>query len=75
VKNIEMRNIEVRAMQADQRPAFVLDDVQGADFFNVRSDQAQGVPAFSLKNVEDFNVHLSRPTPDTHVDKTAQQTV
>jgi polygalacturonase len=75
VKNIEMRNIEIRAAQPDQRSAFVLDSVQGADFFNVRADLADGVPAFVLKNVEDFNVHLSRPTPDTHVDKTEQQTV
>jgi hypothetical protein len=70
-----MRNIEIRAMQADQRPAFVLDEVQGADFFNVRADLADGVKAFSLKNVSDFNVNLSRPTPDTHLDKAEQQTV
>ncbi len=75
VKNIEMRNIEIRAAQADQRPVFVLDGVQGADFSNVRADLAPGVPAFVLKDVEDFNVRTSRPTPDTHVDKTAQQTV
>ncbi|HTZ76163.1 MAG TPA: glycoside hydrolase family 28 protein [Candidatus Aquilonibacter sp.] len=74
-KNIELRNIEIRAMEADERSAFVLDDVQGADFFNVRADLASGVPAFVLKDVEDFNVHLSRPTPDTHIDKTAQQSV
>jgi polygalacturonase len=75
VKNVEMRNIEIRAAQTDQRPAFVLDDVQGANFVNVRADQASGVPAFSLKNVEDFSVHSSQPTPDTHLEKTAQQSV
>jgi polygalacturonase len=75
VKNIQMRNIEIRAAQADQRSAFVLNDVQGSDFFNVRADLADGVPAFVLNNVGDFNVHLSRPTPDTHIDKTVQQRV
>jgi polygalacturonase len=75
VKNVEMRNIEIRAAQTDQRPAFVLDDVQGANFVNVRADQASGVPVFSLKNVEDFSVHSSQPTPDTHLEKTAQQSV
>jgi hypothetical protein len=41
----------------------------------VRADLADGVKAFSLKNVSDFNVNLSRPTPDTHLDKAEQQTV
>jgi polygalacturonase len=75
VKNIQMRNIEIRAMQTDQRSAFVLDDVQGAGFFNIRADQAQGVPAFVLNNVEDFDIHTSRPIPDTYIDKTGQQTL
>jgi polygalacturonase len=74
-KNIEMRNIEIRAAQPDLRPAFVLEDVQGSNFINVRADMSQGVPTFSLKNIEDFNVNLSRPTPDTHIDKSAQQII
>ena len=73
VKNIEMRNIEIRAMQPDQRPAFVLDDVKGANFSNVRFDLADGVSGFSLKNVDDFTVHASYPTQDTHVDHAASQ--
>jgi polygalacturonase len=75
VKNIQMRNIEIRAAQPDQRPAFVLNDVQDSDFFNVRADLAAGVPAFVLNNVEDFNVQLSRPIGDTHIDKATQQTL
>ena len=74
-KNVEMRNIEIRAEQADQRPAFILDSVAGADFSNIRVDEPQGVSAFSLKNVSDFSVRSSRPTPDMHVDKADQQTV
>jgi hypothetical protein len=70
-----MRNIEVRTAQPDQRPAFVLDSVTGADFSNIRVDEPQGVSQFSLKNVSDFSVRGSRPTPDTHIDKADQQTV
>jgi hypothetical protein len=75
VKNIEMRNIEIRAAQPDQRPAFVLDSVTGADFSNIRADLAPGVSAFALKDVEDFSVHASHSAPDTHIDKAAQQSV
>ncbi len=75
VKNIEMRNIEIRAMETDQRSAFVLDDVQGSNFTNVRADLAEGVPAFQLKDVQDFNVNLSRPIADTHIDQAGQKTL
>jgi polygalacturonase len=75
VKNIEMRNIEIRALKDDSRPAFVLNDVKGADFINVRAERAANVPAFALKDVEDFDVRSSRPTPDTHIDHAAQQTL
>jgi polygalacturonase len=73
IRNIEMRNVEIRAMQPDQRPAFVLNDVKGASFSNVRADLAAGVPGFVLKDVEDFTVRTSRPTADTHIDKAADQ--
>jgi hypothetical protein len=75
VKNIEMRNIEIRALKDDLRPTFVLNDVKGANFINVRGAQAANVPAFVLKDVDDFDVRSSRPTPDTHIDHAAQQTL
>ncbi len=72
VRGLEMGNIEVRAMKEDSRPAFVLQEVEGADFLHVKAQHAPDVPTFALKNVQDFSVHLSRPVPDTHL-KTAQQ--
>jgi polygalacturonase len=72
-KNIEMRNIEIRTMQDDFRPAFILNDVKGANFSNVRAAKAANVPVFALKDVDDFDVRASRSVPDTHIDHTARQ--
>jgi len=68
VRGIEMSNIEVRYEKEDQRPAFVLDDVKGADFIHIKADRAEGVPALAMKNIADFSVYLSRPVPDTHLE-------
>jgi hypothetical protein len=49
-------------------PAFVLDDVAGADFVHVKAQLATGTPTFVLKNVKDFSINLSRPIPDLFFD-------
>jgi polygalacturonase len=73
VKGIELHDVEVKYVKEDLRPGFVLDDVHGAEFIHVKSDQAAGIPGFSLKNVSDFNIYLSRPIPDTHLEKAEEQ--
>jgi hypothetical protein len=40
VQGIELNNVEVSYASADMRPAFVLKDVSGADFFHVKSQVA-----------------------------------
>jgi len=65
VRNIDMSHIEITAMQPDHRPSFVLEDVQDADFFRIHAPQATGASMFSLRNVEQFNVFLSRGVPNT----------
>jgi polygalacturonase len=73
VKGIELRDVEVKYVKEDLRPGFVLDDVHGADFIHVKSEQATGVPTFSLKDVSDFSIYLSPPIPDTHLEKVEQE--
>jgi hypothetical protein len=48
-KGIELNNVEVRFMQEDRRPAFVLDDVSGADFFHVKAQKAADIPYYRPK--------------------------
>jgi polygalacturonase len=66
VKGIDMRDIEVKSLQEDHRPAFVLDDVDGADFMHVKIPRNAG-NSFLLKNVRDFSVSQSRPLADTYL--------
>jgi polygalacturonase len=70
VKGIQFDNIEIRAEKGDLRPAFVLDDVEDADFFRIKVPHADGVPTFALHKVADFAVHMCGGVPDTQL-KTA----
>jgi len=66
INGLQVSDVEVRTMKQDARPAFVLDDVDHADFIHVRKQAGTG--AFALNNVKDFNVYLSRPVPETHLE-------
>lgn len=72
VSGITMSNVELKFAQQDQRPAFSLVDVQGADFLHVK---AQGTPVFALNDVKDFRVNLSPPVPDTHIDSVGEKSL
>jgi len=64
-----MNDIKILVQQPDARPAFVLDDTHGADFFRIKSPKNGNVPTFGLRNVEDFKVSQCNTVPDTHLDK------
>src|SRR5262249_23884414 len=61
VKGIDLRDVEIQYLKEDFRPAFVLDDVQGAHLVHVKGARGSGSPHFVLKNVENFIVYQSRP--------------
>jgi len=75
VKGIQFDNIEIRAAKEDLRPAFVLEDVDGADFFRIKAPQAAGVPEFALHKVSDFAVHMCDGVPDTQLKAVDTQTL
>lgn len=68
-KNIQVSNIEIAATKEDLRPAFVLQNVAGADFFRIRTQHAPQSPVFSLKSVSDFSLAQSKPLADASWDK------
>ncbi len=72
VKGIELNNVEVSFINEDFRPAFILDDVKGANFINVKAQHAPDVPIFVLKKVNDLNLHQCEGLPDTQL-KSVQQ--
>ncbi len=67
-RNLEMSNVEVAVQQPDQRPAFWLMDVDGADFFRVRTPR--GLPPFALNDVRNFRTLGSLMATDTILEKT-----
>ena len=69
IKGIEMTDVKLLTQQPDARPAFVLDDVHGADFFRIKTPKNGNAPTFALKGVEDFRVAQSNIVPDIHLDK------
>lgn len=65
-KNIFVRDVEVRYLAEDKRPAVVLDDVQGATFDSVRLQNSDGAPRFVLRQVTDFSTRAVTGLADTH---------
>ena len=72
-KGVELNSVDVSYINEDQRPPFVLSDVQDATFINVRGQHAPNVPVFSLKNVVDFSTHACRDVPDTRLERVGQK--
>jgi hypothetical protein len=68
VKGLQMNDVEVSYLKEEARPAFLLNDVKGADFFRVRAQRATGVPTFVLNNVTDFSAQQCGPVPDTRLE-------
>jgi polygalacturonase len=75
VKGIEFDNIDIRTAKEDLRPAFLLDDVQDADFFHVKVPRVDDAPVFSLRNVTDFRVRQSGGIKDTELAKADRRTL
>jgi len=67
VKDLKMSDIEVSYIAADLRPAFHLDNIDGADFQHIRAQKADGIPIFQLKQVKNFNLFNSSQLPNTKV--------
>jgi polygalacturonase len=64
VKDINLNNIEVSYLKEDLRPAFILDNVTGADFQHVRAQKAEGASTIILNQVKDFNLFNSNQLPN-----------
>ena len=75
VKGIQFDNIEIRTAKEDLRPAFVLEDVQDADFFRIQTPQVAGVPEFAMHNVSNFSAHMCSGVPDTQLKNVGNKTL
>ena len=73
VKGIELNNVDVRYLTEDMRPAFLLDDVKGVDFYHVKAQKAANIPTLVLRNVVDFSTHQCSGVPDMRLDRVEQK--
>ena len=62
VKNVELSDIEIAAMNEDARPAFVLQDVEGADFFHIKAPP--GATVLQLHDCKDVKALWVRGVND-----------
>ena len=56
-RNITMHHIILEFENPDWRPAFILEDVKGADFNDITVQTMPDVSVFDLKNVTDFSIY------------------
>jgi len=64
-RNVEMSNVEIQTASADARPAFWLQDVDGADFFRMRMPPGR---AYALDRVAKFRSFGCRSMSDVSFD-------
>jgi polygalacturonase len=74
VKSLTMTDIELSFLKDDARPAFVLNNVQGADFHRVKAQRVPGNSVFFLKNVTDFSINQFWQLADTRLEKVVEKT-
>jgi polygalacturonase len=70
-RNITLTDVELKLELKDSRPPYILEDVKGAVFINVRADHGEGIPSFVLKNVSDFRTVNCGILPDKKIEKAA----
>lgn len=71
VKSLEMSGVKIDSATPDERPAFVLHDVQDADFRFIKLPATQATPVFVFRDVADVSIFRSRPAVDSEI-KTAE---
>ena len=75
VRGIEMEGVKIVAGNQDERPAFVLEDVENAEFTRPQVPVVAGVPLFALSEVEHFRLRDSAHLPDMSLDRVTQKEI
>jgi len=63
-RGLRIENAVLRLIEADERPALVLRDVQGVDLVGPDVDRPVAGPVFVLEDVTRFRLAVSPPLPD-----------
>jgi len=65
VKGLHVSGLLLRTLNKDERPAFFLDDVHDADFYQIDAQRGSGAPLVMLKNVSNISFHEVHGMKDT----------
>jgi polygalacturonase len=68
VKGLQINDLSLSYLKEDARPAFVLTDVKGVEFYRLRAQHGADVPTFILRVVEAFSLQQSWPFADLRLD-------
>ena len=68
-RGVAFDNVDVSFEKTDARPAFLVDDVNGIDFFRTNAELSTGAKMFMLSKVTDFRLAQSRYTDDVRIAK------
>ena len=75
VRGIEVDGVKIIAANRDERPAFVLDDVEDAGFVRMQTPVAAGVPLFRLNDVRRFRLRDCAQVHDASLDQVAHKEI
>lgn len=68
-RGIEIDNVAIHLIEADERPTFVLQHVTDIDFVRLEVERRDRRPVFWLENVTGFRVALSEPIDDMALER------
>ena len=74
-KRVEISDFKILTQDKEERPCFILEDVDGVEFSNVKFPEGQQTPRFVLDEVKDVRVQRSRPVPDTEIKEAKRQEI
>jgi len=75
VRGIDMEGIKIITSSRDERPAFLLEDVERADFTRLQVPIIAGLPSFVLNEVEDFRLRDSASLPEMRLERVAHKEI
>jgi polygalacturonase len=68
VNGLQLDGVRLSYAKDDARPPFVIENVTGADFFNIAAQRRTSVPTFILRDVEQFSAQRVDGVPNTEKD-------
>ncbi len=75
VKGLKMQDVSVSYIKHEERPGFILDQVNGATLSQLSVQRPSGSAAVVLKNVHDFQLTQSKGITDTQLSSVENKTL